>query len=97
MAERVKQRLQLFYSAVYEQKLEIEVCEAEGIAKQSNGYDCGVFVIGFSEYMLLEIVEELEEEQPLRLNQLCGKYKYLLSNSTLARERYRKMLEAKLI
>jgi hypothetical protein len=33
----------------------------------------------------------------MRLDRLCGSHKYLLSNSALARERYRRMLEGKLL
>ena len=61
---------------------------------QSNNYDCGIYCIGFAEYTLKEIVNGLDEQKTeLRLDRMSTNYKYLLGNSGLARERYRRVLE----
>jgi hypothetical protein len=43
---------------------------------------------------LREIVEAVEEDQSMaRLDRLSSDYRYLLGNSSLARDRYRGMIE----
>ena len=68
----------------------------KNIPLQTNNYDCGIFTVGFAEYILKEIEGELEENREIRLDRLKSDYKYLLGNSTMARERYRRMVEEKL-
>jgi Ulp1 family protease len=57
VANTIRERLQHFESVVSEQSLKVRVCEVEKVPKQNNGYDCGVFAVGFCEYILLEMVE----------------------------------------
>lgn len=64
---------------------------------QTNSYDCGIYTLGFGEYILKELVYSLDEGIPVTLDRLTSHFKYLLSNSTMARERYRGMLEGKLL
>ena len=71
--------------ATNENCMAIKLCHAENTPKQNNSYDCGIFAVGFCEYALLEMLEELEEERPIKLDRLWSSYKYLLSNSSMAR------------
>ncbi len=91
-------RLQHLHFVLLKQKVKIEVIFAENVLWQSNGYDCGVFTVGFSEYVMAEVVKHIEEGySEARLNQLSTNYKHLLSNSTATRTRYRRILEDQII
>lgn len=53
-------RLQYLYLILKKEKVKIEVGFAENILWQSNGHDCGVFTVGFSEYVMNEVVKHIE-------------------------------------
>lgn len=66
------------------------------VAYQNNNYDCGIYTLAFGEYALLEILNELQDRSSLQLDRLTTQYRYLIGNSTQARDRYRCMVEKKL-
>jgi Ulp1 family protease len=39
--------------------MEIRLSKGSNVPYQSNNWDCGIFTIGFAEYILKEIVNEL--------------------------------------
>jgi Ulp1 family protease len=98
IGEELRRRLQRLYRVLRKEEVEIAVTFAENLLYQSNGYDCGVYAVGFSEYVMKEVVVETEEGRAeAHLDNLAGNYKYLLCNSTAARERYRRLLEEEIL
>jgi Ulp1 family protease len=91
-------RLQLLHRVLTKSEMQITLVLAENIPFQSNGFDCGIYTVGYAEYILKEIVNGLEENSSsLSFDSFNSKYKYLLANSTHSRERYREMLEQQIL
>lgn len=90
-------RLANLYKILEGEAGEVEVFSAGNILYQNNSYDCGIFTVGFAEYVLKELVCQLDEGGPLHLDRLATQFKYLLGNSGMARDRYRGMLEGQLV
>lgn len=53
-------RLQHLYLILKKEYVKIEVSFAVNVLWQSNGYDCGVFTVGFSEYVMKEVLKHIE-------------------------------------
>lgn len=92
MGAELGRRLEHLYRVLKKEAMKIRVLEGENLVYQSNGYDCGVFAVGYSEYIMREVVEGEEAEGEARLNRLAGQYRFLLGNSTHTRQRYRRLL-----
>jgi Ulp1 family protease len=52
-------RLQHLYFILRKEQVKIEVSFAENVLWQTNGYDCGVFTVGFSEYVMKEVAKHM--------------------------------------
>lgn len=93
MGPELGRRLQHLYQVLTKESMQLSLENGDNLVYQSNGYDCGVFAVGYSDYIMKEVIEAEEAQGNATFNRLAGQYRYLLGNSTHARIKYRRMLE----
>jgi Ulp1 family protease len=60
MGPLLRVKLMNLYKILEGADMDIEVVSASNIPYQNNSYDCGIFTIGFGEYILKELVSQLD-------------------------------------
>ena len=52
MGKTLRQKLQNLHKVLKGDQIEIDLFPAKNIPFQTNNYDCGIFTVGFAEYVL---------------------------------------------